>query len=998
MDYLDPTDTANTDTQQANTADSFAPQSNPYGGANPFAPENAASSNNPNLVTSDLNNSSTVNQTPAAGTLPNGQPASSSVNPIIGAAGALGTAALSGSGGINTVNGQNISGGGAAALQGSQTPGTMGTIEQGVGLARTGAGLVGSFAGSGAGASVLGSDAGEVGQVAGEVGTAAGYVAAPLAVYNFVKNWQSGQTGSDAIQGAEAGAAVGSVVPGVGTVIGAVVGGAIGAISSFFGPGKADPEHTTWNNVSGVYASYTPAEQQQAQQLMSQNPAQAFQLLAGSMQAGDNAPGHSEQIQQVFGTNGETNMLNSTLNEVNAAITAGKIQANATPQQIYSQVVAPWLTSKGATINPNSVNVSGQNEGQLLQGVVTSLIGSWQSGTLKNGTTVGIAGQAATGIPVYGAKTAPTAVSTSQPAGGGGSSALAQRGNIRQLAKGGEVTPMIQTFKRYAKLKGMKGYADGGEVSVWNGIPSHAHAGLAQKVVNLVASHQKTNGQYPSDDQRAQMAQKVGDAYRARQAQGFADGGDVDADAVSGTATDTSDGNVDPSVLQAQQDAVNAQRTDAAQQVLANMSHVGGDVALAHLQGSNDPNALALAQANAPNIPVNAAQTNVDSSGRTQGTALTNRGLDVANEDKYQKVLQDAQTTATGAVALKNVIAGNDPNSQYSRTTVSLVQNSLKAAGAPPELIAGINGLSGVQAEGAAAAVLGKDTLNDIGVKRATALQGNAQAGLTSAQIPEQQARGVIAQNAAAQDNQANAGTGGGSPPVASGNPTGAAPTASGAPQTDDTTFGAPNRAAPSPLAASLSGVAAGRAAQNQGNQQYAQSLASGGSSRSQAEQNLDEMITQVEGINGPIGPGTSILEKIDPKRQLYDKLSQQYLAALGGQTDSARAGIAAGFPQLDRINDKTAFIKQLQIAKARLLKADALSNEYQRRGATTGDAGDLNPGAAYNSMKSYAFMAPDGHTVDIKAYGSTQNEKMRLANDILNAKKKGLTLQSADQ
>src|SRR5580693_1159882 len=68
--------------------------------------------------------------------------------------------------------------------------------------------------------------------------TAGGALLVPLDLYNEINSYQSGNTGSDALSGAETGAAIGSIVPGIGTAIGGVIGGAAGALASAFGPGE----------------------------------------------------------------------------------------------------------------------------------------------------------------------------------------------------------------------------------------------------------------------------------------------------------------------------------------------------------------------------------------------------------------------------------------------------------------------------------------------------------------------------------------------------------------------------------------------------------------------------------------------------------------------------------------------------------------------------------------------------------------------------------------
>lgn len=236
--------------------------------------------------------------------------------------------------------------------------------------------------------------------LAGGLSSAAGYLAAPLALYNFGKNWQSGATGSDALNGAEAGAAVGSIIPVVGTAIGALIGGAVGALSSAFGGGKKDPESVAVDNMDA--AATTAQGKQQVQQALTSSPSTAFQYLAGVMDAKNNTPGHSQPIEQAFGRMGEGNMVTQMTAQINSALSSGAVAKNATPDQIYQTVVQPWLASKNAAIDPNSVDVDGQNAGTQLTQSLEGLIGSWQSGQLTDSTPIGGSGQKLTGLQAYG--------------------------------------------------------------------------------------------------------------------------------------------------------------------------------------------------------------------------------------------------------------------------------------------------------------------------------------------------------------------------------------------------------------------------------------------------------------------------------------------------------------------------------------------------------------------------------------------------------------------
>lgn len=233
---------------------------------------------------------------------------------------------------------------------------------------------------------------------AGALGAAAGYVAAPLSLYSAIKGWQSGDTAGDTIRGAEAGASIGSVIPGVGTVIGAVVGGAVGALSSAFGGGKTSAEATMDRSIDSQLSKAN--DTQRASVLASMTPAQSFQQINGYMNAHDNSPGHSEPIQQVFGKNGVGNMFQQMMPAINQAVTKNPKLASLSPSQMYSQVVVPWLKSKGATISASARDVKGNPEGQNLIDSITNVIGDWQTGKINSKTALGVAGQSMN-IPIY---------------------------------------------------------------------------------------------------------------------------------------------------------------------------------------------------------------------------------------------------------------------------------------------------------------------------------------------------------------------------------------------------------------------------------------------------------------------------------------------------------------------------------------------------------------------------------------------------------------------
>jgi hypothetical protein len=286
-------------------------------------------------------------------------------------------------------------GGGLQAYQGLQQGGVLGYGGATVGALRASSGIAGLTGNAG---------------LSSTLGAAAGYIAAPLALYSAVKNWQSGNTASDAIQGAEAGAAIGSIIPGVGTLIGGVVGGAVGAISSAFGGGKVDPETTSMTAYAQQYSSSCATKQQEL--TSSLNPAQGFQVLAGIFDAKNNSPGHSTPQEQIWGRAGEGAFTSAVFGNINSAIQKNPSLKDASPQTLYNQVVVPYLSSfKGSygggntNADPNSTYTlsCGTKFGGAMESAIVSLIGNWQSGNFTGSTPVGISGQTmGSSLPAYG--------------------------------------------------------------------------------------------------------------------------------------------------------------------------------------------------------------------------------------------------------------------------------------------------------------------------------------------------------------------------------------------------------------------------------------------------------------------------------------------------------------------------------------------------------------------------------------------------------------------
>lgn len=170
------------------------------------------------------------------------------------------------------------------------------------------------------------------------IGQAIPYVGAALSVYNAYAGYQSGDTGGDALRGAEAGAAVGSVIPGIGTLIGAVVGGIAGAISSVFGSGKPGKAAGSWDQLTKSNA-------------LASNPGRSFtqrswaEAFKGMLDEGNN----------IFAGGGKDRHKDpdALAKPLEAQVKAGMttLGPNATTDQVYNQVIVPWMQSNASGLN-----------------------------------------------------------------------------------------------------------------------------------------------------------------------------------------------------------------------------------------------------------------------------------------------------------------------------------------------------------------------------------------------------------------------------------------------------------------------------------------------------------------------------------------------------------------------------------------------------------------------------------------------------------------------
>jgi hypothetical protein len=285
---------------------------------------------------------------------------------------------------MNLGTAAGLAGGAAGIYSGIASGKPTGYAQAGLGAAKLGA-QSGAFgqgggnvqAGAQAGMNVLGLYNGiKQGGVAGygqaansAYGLATGTGGIPgvgqaLSVYNFAKNYQSGDTGGDALRGAEAGASIGSmIVPGIGTIVGGVIGGAAGALSSAFGNGKVDPENANFNGYTQAYNKAPPAQQAQLAASV-QNP---YLPLAGYFDLRSNQLKGQNPIYQTYGRRGEQKFTDDLITRVKM----GQQFGIKDPSQMWGQIVQPWLNSMGTwnDSNKNALTALMQNmTGQVMSG------------------------------------------------------------------------------------------------------------------------------------------------------------------------------------------------------------------------------------------------------------------------------------------------------------------------------------------------------------------------------------------------------------------------------------------------------------------------------------------------------------------------------------------------------------------------------------------------------------------------------------------------------
>lgn len=234
--------------------------------------------------------------------------------------------------------------------------------------------------------------------LASSLGTYAGVAGAALSTYSAIKSYKSGATGADALAGAQAGASWGAYFGPVGMVAGAVIGGVVGAVASAFGGGSTSVEALSAQAYTSVFDKATGAQKQQL--AMAASPAQNVQYLQGLMNGHISEVGHESDLQGAFGKNNVAGFTTQMTQQVNSAIKSGTIARNATPGQIFSSVVQPWLASKAGGAKSGS-DIKGNAVSAAEQASITGLINQWQSGGFTASSKVGVDGQSIN-IPSYG--------------------------------------------------------------------------------------------------------------------------------------------------------------------------------------------------------------------------------------------------------------------------------------------------------------------------------------------------------------------------------------------------------------------------------------------------------------------------------------------------------------------------------------------------------------------------------------------------------------------
>ena len=206
---------------------------------------------------------------------------------------------------------------------------------------------------------------------ASSLGSAASYIAAPLSIYNAISNFKPGAAAADSMNFASAGAAIGSIVPGLGTLVGGLVGAGVGAVASMFG-GSAGSK----SEIQPFLDASTQYRQNGNSLSNLQNP---YLALAGLF---DYTPGQMSStvgnmpIYDQFGRMGEGPFVESMTQQINSALSAGKISKTSSAADIMSSVVNPWIQSFGKGAQGN---IAGQ--GDITNAIVQQAVQQYIDGS-----------------------------------------------------------------------------------------------------------------------------------------------------------------------------------------------------------------------------------------------------------------------------------------------------------------------------------------------------------------------------------------------------------------------------------------------------------------------------------------------------------------------------------------------------------------------------------------------------------------------------------------
>lgn len=238
-------------------------------------------------------------------------------------------------------------------------------------------GGVGGYGGAAVNAAQLGSSLGAFGAASPGIGAAAGYAAIPLALYNEVNSWESGNTGADALGGASTGAAIGTMVmPGIGTAVGALLGAAAGALSSTFGNGRVDPENAGFNAYTQAYNKASDSTEKQ--KIAAQN-ADPYLTMAGYFDLRKNQVKGDNPLYQQYGRMGEKAFTDDLTSQINNAYKTGAVKIGASGQDVYNSVVQPWLAGKGTWNDQNKDALTGAIQQMTNQYVGGQAANQWKA-------------------------------------------------------------------------------------------------------------------------------------------------------------------------------------------------------------------------------------------------------------------------------------------------------------------------------------------------------------------------------------------------------------------------------------------------------------------------------------------------------------------------------------------------------------------------------------------------------------------------------------------